>query len=204
MRCDRWTITKKTKNKDEVQKTAFNRNIPCSHSGCIQESSPVKKKKQKCTITSCSLESINFVIFVFLNDGIRLLVENMSTITKNVELGGILNLKNTVSACFFGGKRVKRSIQTYNFQLCLGDSADAVGSKVGVSGLDATQATQILIALLFPFGNQVLVCIAFLYTVIIQLCQRRQTKKSESDHVHLHTQQNQGQTLIKSRPIYIF
>lgn len=62
------------------------------------------------------------------------------------------------------------SIQTYNFQLCLGDSADAVGSKVGVSGLDATQATQILIALLFPLGNQVLVCIPFLYTVIIQLC----------------------------------
>lgn len=102
MRCDRWTITKK--NKDEVQKTASNRNILCSHSGCIQESSPVKKKKQKCTITTCSLESIDFVIFVFLNKGIRLLVENMSTINTNVELGGILHLKNTVSACFWWEK----------------------------------------------------------------------------------------------------
>lgn len=61
--------------------------------------------------------------------------------------------------------------QTYNFQLCFGDSANAVGSKIGVSGLDATQATEIFVALFFPLGNQVLVCIAFLYAVIIQLCQ---------------------------------
>lgn len=57
--------------------------------------------------------------------------------------------------------------QTYNFQLALGDSADAVGSKVGVSCLDATQAAQVLIALLLPLGNEVLVCVAFLYTVLI-------------------------------------
>lgn len=56
-----------------------------------------------------------------------------------------------------------------DFQLALGDSADAVGSKVGVSGLDATQAAQVLVALLLPLGNQVLVCVAFLYTVVIQL-----------------------------------
>lgn len=56
-----------------------------------------------------------------------------------------------------------------DFQLALGDSADAVGSKVGVSGLDATQAAQVLVALLLPLSNQVLVCVAFLYTVVIQL-----------------------------------
>ena len=57
--------------------------------------------------------------------------------------------------------------QTYDFQLALGDSADAVGSKIGVSRLDATQAAQVLVALLLPLGDQVLVCIAFLYTVLI-------------------------------------
>lgn len=64
----------------------------------------------------------------------------------------------------------KKFWYTHNFQLALGDSADAVGPKVGVTGLDATQATQVLIALLLPLCNQVLVCIAFFYTVIIQLC----------------------------------
>lgn len=72
MRCDRWSITKK--NKDWVQKTAFNRNILCSHSGCIQESSPVKQTK-KYTITTCSLESTDFLIFVFLNNDIKSLVQ---------------------------------------------------------------------------------------------------------------------------------
>lgn len=56
-----------------------------------------------------------------------------------------------------------------DFQLALGDSTDAVGSKVGVSCLDATQAAQVLIALLLPLSNQVLVCIALLYAVLIQL-----------------------------------
>lgn len=56
-----------------------------------------------------------------------------------------------------------------DFQLALGNSADAIGSKVGVSCLDATQAAQVLVALLLPLGNQVLICIAFLYTVLIQL-----------------------------------
>ena len=59
--------------------------------------------------------------------------------------------------------------QTYHFQLALGDSADAVGSKVGVSGLDAAQAAQVLVALLLPLGDQVLVCVALLDAVLIQL-----------------------------------
>lgn len=63
--------------------------------------------------------------------------------------------------------RITKFCETYNFQLALGDSANAVGSEVGVTCLDATQATQVLIALLLPLGNQVLVCIAFLYTVFI-------------------------------------
>lgn len=56
-----------------------------------------------------------------------------------------------------------------NFQLALGDSANAVSSKVGVSCLDAAQAAQVLVALLLPLGYQVLVCIAFLYAVVVQL-----------------------------------
>lgn len=67
--------------------------------------------------------------------------------------------------------------QTYDFQLALGNSADAIGSKVGVSCLDATQAAQVLVALLLPLGNQVLICIAFLYTVLIQLCQETRTER---------------------------
>lgn len=59
---------------------------------------------------------------------------------------------------------------TYNFQLALGHSANAVGPEVGVTGLDATQATKVLIALLLPLGDQVLVRIAFFYAVIVQLC----------------------------------
>jgi len=56
-----------------------------------------------------------------------------------------------------------------NFQLAFGDPADAVGSKVGVTRLDATQTAQILVALLLPLGNQILICVAFFYTVLIKL-----------------------------------
>lgn len=57
--------------------------------------------------------------------------------------------------------------QTYNFQLAFRNSANAVCSKVGVSRLNASQAAQVLVALLLPLGDQVLVCVAFLYTVLI-------------------------------------
>ena len=40
-------------------------------------------------------------------------------------------------------------------QLALGHAADAVGGEVGVAGLDAPEAAQILVALLLPLGNQV-------------------------------------------------
>lgn len=56
-----------------------------------------------------------------------------------------------------------------NFQLALRDSADAVGSKIGISRLDAAQAAQVFVALFFPLRNQVLVCVSFLYTVLVQL-----------------------------------
>lgn len=62
---------------------------------------------------------------------------------------------------------------TYNFQLAFGDSANAVGPEIGVTGLDATQATEVLVALLLPLGNQVLVRVAFFYAVVIQLCGKR-------------------------------
>lgn len=44
--------------------------------------------------------------------------------------------------------------------------------------MDATQTAQILVALFLPLGDQVLVCIAFLYTVLIQLCQDAQHKET--------------------------
>lgn len=62
---------------------------------------------------------------------------------------------------------------TYNFQLALGNSANAVGPKVGVTSLDATQATEVLVALLLPLGDQVLVRVAFFYAVIIELCRQK-------------------------------
>ena len=43
-------------------------------------------------------------------------------------------------------------------QLALGHAADAVGGEVGVPGLDAAQAAQVLVALLLPLGYQVAVC----------------------------------------------
>lgn len=79
------------------------------------------------------------------------------------------------SQCVVGNKCC---IETYYFQLALGDSADTVGSEVGVSCLYAAQAAQVLIALLLPLGDEVLVCIAFLYTVLIQLWEHTQTAKS--------------------------
>lgn len=68
-------------------------------------------------------------------------------------------------------KRKMLRFLTYNFQFAFWNSADAIRSKVGISGLDAAQAAEVLIALLLPFSNQILVCIALLYTVVIQLCQ---------------------------------
>lgn len=56
-----------------------------------------------------------------------------------------------------------------HFQLAFGDSADAVGPKVGVPSLDAAQAAEVLIALLLPLGNQVFVSIALLDAVLIEL-----------------------------------
>lgn len=55
-----------------------------------------------------------------------------------------------------------------HFQLALGNPANAVGAKVGVSSLNAAQAAQILIALLLPLCNQVFVCIAFFNAVFIE------------------------------------
>ena len=55
-----------------------------------------------------------------------------------------------------------------HFQLAFGDPADAVCPKIGVSSLNAPQAAQVLIPLLFPFCNQVFICIAFFNTVLIQ------------------------------------
>lgn len=56
-----------------------------------------------------------------------------------------------------------------DFKLALGDSADAVRSKVCVSGLNTAQAAEVLIALLLPLCYEVFICISLLYTVLIQL-----------------------------------
>lgn len=56
-----------------------------------------------------------------------------------------------------------------HFQLAFGDPADAVGSEVGVPGLDAAQAAEVLITLFLPLCNQVFVSIPFLDAVLIEL-----------------------------------
>lgn len=67
----------------------------------------------------------------------------------------------------------------YHFQLAFGDPADAVCPKIGVPSLNAPQAAQVLVPLLFPFCNQVFICIAFFNTVLIQFCKDRERP---SDH----------------------
>ena len=54
-------------------------------------------------------------------------------------------------------------------QLALGHAADAVGGEVGISGLDAPETAQILIALLLPLGDQVPVRDLLFDAEIIQL-----------------------------------
>lgn len=54
------------------------------------------------------------------------------------------------------------------FQLALWNSAHTVGAEVGVAGLNAAKAAQVLIALFAPLGNQVLVRNLLLEAVIIQ------------------------------------
>ena len=54
------------------------------------------------------------------------------------------------------------------FQFSLRHSADAVGGKVCISGLYATQTAEILIPLLLPLSNQICICDSFFQTVVIQ------------------------------------
>ena len=54
-------------------------------------------------------------------------------------------------------------------ELGLGHAADAVGGEVGVAGLDAPEAAEILVALLLPLGNQVPVRDLLLDAEIVQL-----------------------------------
>ena len=56
-----------------------------------------------------------------------------------------------------------------SLQLRLGDSADAVGAEVGVASLNTPQATQVLVALLLPFGDEILVGDRLVDAVIVQL-----------------------------------
>ena len=54
-------------------------------------------------------------------------------------------------------------------QFALGNSTDAVGRKVGISRLNASQATQILVTLLLPLGYQVAVSNLFFDAKLVQL-----------------------------------
>lgn len=56
-----------------------------------------------------------------------------------------------------------------HLELAFGDSADAVCSKVGVSGLNTTKTAQIFITLLLPLSNQILVSVSLPYAIIIEL-----------------------------------
>ena len=55
------------------------------------------------------------------------------------------------------------------FQFRLGDSTNAVRSEVGVSSLNASQATQIFVSLFLPFRNKVCISDLLFDAVIIQL-----------------------------------
>ncbi len=57
-------------------------------------------------------------------------------------------------------------------QLGLGHPADAVGGEVGVPGLNAAQATEVLVALLLPLGDQVGVRYLVLQAVVVQFWKR--------------------------------
>ena len=54
-------------------------------------------------------------------------------------------------------------------QLVLGHPADAVGGEVGVPGLDAPQAAQVLVALLLPLRDQVRVCNLLPDAVVVEV-----------------------------------
>lgn len=54
-------------------------------------------------------------------------------------------------------------------QLSFGNSADAVCAEVGVSGLDATQAAQVLVSRLLPLGDEVGIGNALLQAILVQL-----------------------------------
>lgn len=56
------------------------------------------------------------------------------------------------------------------FQFGLGNSTNTVGGKVGVSGLDATEAAQVFIALLLPLGNKVTIGDLVLQAIVVQFC----------------------------------
>jgi hypothetical protein len=54
-------------------------------------------------------------------------------------------------------------------QLGLWNATNAICSKVGISCLDAPQATQVFISLLFPLSDQVSVGNFILQTVIVEI-----------------------------------
>lgn len=54
-------------------------------------------------------------------------------------------------------------------ELGLGHAAHAVRAEVGVPGLDALQAAQVLVALLLPLGDQVRVGDLFVDAKVVQL-----------------------------------
>ena len=67
-------------------------------------------------------------------------------------------------------KRVMRpKIDIYLFELAFRYATNAVGSEVRVAHLDAAQAAQVFIALLLPFGDQILVGNVLFDAVVVQL-----------------------------------
>jgi hypothetical protein len=54
------------------------------------------------------------------------------------------------------------------FQLRLGHATNAVCTEVCVASLDASQAAEVLVSGLFPFGYQVGVCYAFSQAIFVE------------------------------------
>lgn len=76
---------------------------------------------------------------------------------------------------------------TYHFKLALGNSAYAICSKVCVARLNAPQTAQVFIALFFPFGNQILVCIALSDAIFIELCEWKSLVNNSHRNKHYKT-----------------
>jgi len=68
-------------------------------------------------------------------------------------------------------------------EFLFGHAADAVGGKVGVAGLDAAEAAEVLVALLLPLGDEVAVGDLLLQAVVVEFSGDGLAAEEEVEHV---------------------